>query len=441
MTYQEVIEYLYNSLPMYHRVGMAAYKEDITNTEKLMEALDHPERKIKTIHVAGTNGKGSVSHFLASILQNSGYKVGLYTSPHLIDFRERIRINGQMVSEQYVEDFVNANKPLFDEVQPSFFEMTVAMAFTYFAEQEVDIAVIEVGMGGRLDSTNVITPLLSIITNIGFDHTQYLGTTLPAIAKEKAGIIKKGVPIVVGETQNEVEYVFLEKAKEMQSNIYFADRNFELTLLPDSTDYYMHATINKSEEYFSEIKTPLAGRYQVKNVATVSQAVELLRDMKYNITDMSFRIGVESVVIDTGLHGRWEVVSTSPTIVCETAHNEDGIKNFLIKINSMNYDTLHIVYGCVNDKDYEKILIMLPSKAKYYFCTPSVPRGLDVNILHKSALNVGLDGERYSSPAQALEAASYAAKPGDVVVVTGSIFLVADVLRELGKPKEEEQDV
>ncbi len=431
MIYQDVLEYLYNSLPMYQRIGKAAYKEDITNTVKLMAALNNPEQKIKTIHIAGTNGKGSVSHLLASILQNSGYKVGLYTSPHLVDFRERIRINGTMISKEYVEEFVNANKSLFDEVEPSFFEMTVAMAFSYFAEQNVDIAVIEVGMGGRLDSTNVITPELSIITNIGLDHTQYLGTTLPDIAKEKAGIIKNNVPVVIGESQSETEHVFLNKAKDMESEIYFADKNFDVQLLDDSRDDYLHALINKGEEYFSEIKTPLSGNYQTKNIATVSQAVELLRNMGYNITDTSFKIGVESVIIDTGLHGRWEVVSTSPTIICETAHNEDGIRNLIEKIESMDYYVLHMVYGCVNDKDYEKILSMLPRRAKYHFCTPSVPRGLNVDELYDSAISLGLNGEKYYSPKDAIDTAIAEAKWGDIIVITGSIFLVADALKVL----------
>lgn len=431
MIYQDVLEYLYNSLPMYQRIGKAAYKEDITNTVKLMAALNNPEQKIKTIHIAGTNGKGSVSHLLASILQNSGYKVGLYTSPHLVDFRERIRINGTMISKEYVEEFVNAYKSLFDEVEPSFFEMTVAMAFSYFAEQNVDIAVIEVGMGGRLDSTNVITPELSIITNIGLDHTQYLGTTLPDIAKEKAGIIKNNVPVIIGESQSETEYVFLNKAKDMESEIYFADKNFDVQLLDDSRDDYLHALINKGEEYFSEIKTPLSGNYQIKNIATVSQAVELLRNMGYNITDTSFKIGVESVIIDTGLHGRWEVVSTSPTIICETAHNEDGIRNLIEKIESMDYYVLHMVYGCVNDKDYEKILSMLPRRAKYHFCTPSVPRGLNVDELYDSAISLGLNGEKYYSPKDAIDTAIAEAKWGDIIVITGSIFLVADALKVL----------
>lgn len=431
MIYQDVLEYLYNSLPMYQRIGKAAYKEDITNTVKLMAALNNPEQKIKTIHIAGTNGKGSVSHLLASILQNSGYKVGLYTSPHLVDFRERIRINGTMISKEYVEEFVNAYKSLFDEVEPSFFEMTVAMAFSYFAEQNVDIAVIEVGMGGRLDSTNVIMPELSIITNIGLDHTQYLGTTLPDIAKEKAGIIKNNVPVVIGESQSETEHVFLNKAKDMESEIYFADKNFDVQLLEDSRDDYLHALINKGEEYFSEIKTPLSGNYQTKNIATVSQAVELLRNMGYNITDTSFKIGVESVIIDTGLHGRWEVVSTSPTIICETAHNEDGIRNLIEKIESMDYYVLHMVYGCVNDKDYEKILSMLPRRAKYHFCTPSVPRGLNVDELYDSAISLGLNGEKYYSPKDAIDTAIAEAKWGDIIVITGSIFLVADALKVL----------
>ena len=274
MDYQEVLEYLYNSLPMYHRVGAAAYKTDITNTVKLMNALKHPERSFKAIHVAGTNGKGSVSHFLASVLRNSGYKVGLYTSPHLVDFRERIRINGEMIPEEYVAQFVNDHKSLFEEIEPSFFEMTVGMAFSYFREQMIDIAVVEVGMGGRLDSTNVISPVLSIITNIGLDHTQYLGNSLEAIAAEKAGIIKQEVPVVIGETQSATQRIFAEKAKELNAPIFFADNSFRVEETEQSTNSYMQAVISKNDEYYSDIKTPLSGKYQLKNLATVSQAVD-----------------------------------------------------------------------------------------------------------------------------------------------------------------------
>ena len=375
MNYQEVLDYLYSSLPMYHRVGAAAYKTDITNTVKLLGALEHPHHNFKTIHVAGTNGKGSVSHFLTSVLMNSGYKVGLYTSPHLVDFRERIRINGNMIPEEYVVQFVKDNSALFAEIEPSFFEMTVAMAFSYFASQAVDIAVIEVGMGGRLDSTNVITPELSIITNIGIDHTQYLGNTLADIAKEKAGIIKQHIPVVIGETQSEIQKIFATKAKETNSKLYYADKSFKTIETQESHNNYLYATIFKNDEFYSDIKTPLSGKYQLKNLATVAQAVDILKLKGYNITDTSFKIGIESVIIDTGLRGRWEIMNSDPLTICEVAHNEDGIKCLTEKLEQLKYQKLHIVYGCVNDKDYKKILSILPKEARYYFCKPSVPRG------------------------------------------------------------------
>ncbi|MBR5784338.1 MAG: bifunctional folylpolyglutamate synthase/dihydrofolate synthase [Bacteroidales bacterium] len=433
MEYQKTLEYLYNSLPMYHRVGMAAYKEDITNTVRLMQALNNPERKFKSIHVAGTNGKGSVSHFLASILQNSGYKVGLYTSPHLVDFRERIRINGQMISEEYVTNFVEANKPLFQKISPSFFEMTVAMAFNYFAEQNVDIAVIEVGMGGRLDSTNVIDPVLSIITNISIDHTQYLGNTIEAIAREKAGIIKRNVPVVIGQTQMECAHVFKEKASEMNSDIYFADKNFTLEETDKSNSFYLHALIYKNRNTYSLVKTPLSGRYQMKNLATVAQATDILRQIGYKISNTAFAIGIESVVIDTGLRGRWEIMSQKPTIVCETAHNEDGIRCLIEKINSLHINKLHIIYGCVNDKDYSKILEMLPKNANYYFCKPSVPRGLDTDELYNTASGIGLEGNKYESLSLAMREAKRRMDNDDILIITGSIFLVADAINLFDK--------
>lgn len=441
MDYQEVLEYLYNSLPMYHRVGAAAYKTDITNTVKLMNALKHPERSFKAIHVAGTNGKGSVSHFLASVLRNSGYKVGLYTSPHLVDFRERIRINGEMIPEEYVAQFVNDHKSLFEEIEPSFFEMTVSMAFSYFREQMIDIAVVEVGMGGRLDSTNVISPVLSIITNIGLDHTQYLGNSLEAIAAEKAGIIKQEVPVVIGETQSATQRIFAEKAKKLNAPIFFADNSFRVEETEQSTNNYMQAVISKNDEYYSDIKTPLSGKYQLKNLATVSQAVDILKQIGYNnITDTSFKIGIESVIIDTGLRGRWETMSTNPLIICETAHNEDGIRCLLEKLKEMNYTKVHIIYGCVNDKDYEKILSMLPTNARYYFCKPSVPRGLEVDTLYKSAEKLGLYGYKYNSIADAIDAAKETALDDEIVVITGSIFLVADAIAEFEKELTEGQE-
>ena len=408
---------MFAQLPMYHRIGAAAYKADIQPTLDMMEALGHPERKFRSIHVAGTNGKGSVSHFLASILQEAGYKVGLYTSPHLVDFRERIRINGEMIPEQAVVDFVSTHYPLLTTHSLSFFEMTVGLAFDYFAREQVDIAVIEVGMGGRLDSTNVITPLLSIITNIGLDHTQFLGDTLEKIAAEKAGIIKEGVPVVIGETQPETAPVFSATAERLHAPITFADQ---------------HHHVDRVEDYTTE----LTGEYQKKNLATVLEAVDVLR----RTTDLSLpqapvQRGISRVVTNTHLHGRWQKIGESPLTICETAHNEPGIRAMLQGVANTPHANLHVIYGCVNDKDYRHILQYLDSELRalnpgltWRFTQPSVPRGLPVADLEAAASALGIHGKAYGRVGEAIDAARAAAQPDDMVLVTGSIFLVADAL-------------
>ena len=435
MTYQETIDFMYSQLPMYHRIGAAAYKADIQPTIDMMKALGNPEKKFRSIHVAGTNGKGSVSHMLASILQEAGYKVGLYTSPHLVDFRERIRINGEMIPQCVVVDFIDHNREMFDKFKLSFFEMTVGMAFDYFAREQVDIAVVEVGMGGRLDSTNVITPLLSVITNIGLDHTQFLGDTLEKIAREKAGIIKEGVPVVIGETQPETAPVFLKTAAERHAPITFADQ---------------HYVVDDISRYTEE----LTGEYQKKNIATVLEAVEVLKSRKVekskgqeaeeNASSLSFvdsmtpvavRQGLARVVTNTHLHGRWQTIGHEPLTICETAHNEPGIRSMLGKLQSMDFNRLHLVYGCVNDKDFRHILQLLISQFSIfkfqfsiYFTQPSVPRRLPVDDLVAAAREMGIEGSSHGNVKEAIEAARSVAAPDDLVLVTGSIFLVADAL-------------
>lgn len=417
MNYQETLDYMFSQLPMYHRIGAAAYKADIQPTIDMMEALGNPELKFKSIHVAGTNGKGSVSHFLASILQEAGYKVGLYTSPHLVDFRERIRINGEMIPQQEVVDFVERNRQLFADLKLSFFEMTVGMAFDYFAQEKVDIAVVEVGMGGRLDSTNVILPELSVITNIGLDHTQFLGDTLEKIAVEKAGIIKDGVPVVVGETQPETEPVFRRIATEHFAPITFADQ---------------HYVVDDISRYTEE----LTGEYQKKNIATVLEAVEVLNSCsRFTISNSQLQRGLSRVVTNTHLHGRWQTIGTDPLTICETAHNEPGIRAMMDKLKSMDFKQLHLVYGCVNDKDFRSILHLLVAQFtssnfqfSFYFTHPSVPRRLPVADLQAAAGEMGIEGPGYGNVKEAIAAARKVAGHDDLVLVTGSIFLVADAL-------------
>jgi dihydrofolate synthase/folylpolyglutamate synthase len=406
MNYQETINWMFNQLPMYQLQGASAYKKDLTNTHLLIAHLDNPQEKLKCIHVAGTNGKGSTSHMLASILQEAGYKVGLYTSPHLKDFRERIKINGKDISKEFVTDFINEHKRFFESNDMSFFEMTVGLAFDYFAKEKVDIAVIEVGMGGRLDATNIITPLVSVITNIGLDHTQFLGNTLEAVAFEKAGIIKPNIPVIIGEYTPETKPVFLAKAKECNSEIYFAS---DLV----------------SETYPSD----LIGDYQIHNKKTVLQTVSVLNSQKeFKITPESTKSGLLNVVKNTGLQGRWQQLNEFPKVICDTAHNKNGLEIVLNQIQKEDFDTLHIVLGVVNDKDLDEILPLFPKKANYYFCKPNIPRGLDVLILKQKAATFELKGEVYNSVSEAYQKAIENAAKSDFIYIGGSTFVVAEIL-------------
>lgn len=404
MDYKETTEWLFKQLPMFQTQGASAYKKDLTNTLLLVEHLNHPELKFKSIHVAGTNGKGSTSSMIASILQEAGYKVGLYTSPHLKDFRERIRINGETISEDFVVDFVKNNKAFFEQHQLSFFEMTVGLAFDYFAKEQVDVAVIEVGMGGRLDSTNVITPLVSVITNIGFDHTQFLGDTLPKIAFEKAGVIKRNIPVVIGEYADETKPVFEEKATFEDAPIVFAQDNSEV--------FYDCA---------------LKGDYQKQNMKTVLKAVELLQNA-FEISDLHIQNGFKKVISNTGLLGRWQILNEKPFVVTDTAHNAHGLKIVLSQIQKHEFEMLHIVLGVVNDKDLDSILPLFPKNAKYYFCKPNLPRGLDAAVLRDVASKYGLNGMVYNSVTEAYENASDNAIVNDFIYVGGSTFVVAEII-------------
>ncbi len=438
MTYPETLDYLFNALPAYHRIGAAAYKADLGNTIAMMEHLGHPEQGFRSIHVAGTNGKGSVSHFLASVLQEAGYKVGLYTSPHLVDFRERIRINGEMIPKERVVDFVDANRSFFERQELSFFEMTVGMAFDYFRNEQVDIAVIEVGMGGRLDSTNVITPLLSLITNIGLDHTQFLGDTLEKIAGEKAGIIKPGIPVVIGQTQPETQPVFERIAAERHSPITFADKHWNVDPNWRFDGERMVFQLEHDGEYIDDFTSGLIGPYQMWNIATVCEAVQQLRKgAVLSIDDDAFRRGLDRVIDNTHLMGRWQIVGHHPLTICETAHNFDGINAMMMGLVGLDFKRLHIIYGCVNDKDYGKILTYLHSQLNaehikqepiWYFSQPSVQRGLAVNILQDAARQLGIVGEACANVKEAVAMARSNAAPDDLILVTGSIFLIADLL-------------
>ncbi|RZA04137.1 MAG: bifunctional folylpolyglutamate synthase/dihydrofolate synthase [Sphingobacteriaceae bacterium] len=430
MNYAETLHYLYTQLPVFTRVGASAYKADLGNTLELCRRLDNPQHQFKSIHVAGTNGKGSTSHMLAAVLQVAGYKTGLYTSPHLKDFRERIRVNGQMIPEQTVIDFVAKHRPDFDEIAPSFFEMTVALAFDVFAKEQVDIAVIETGLGGRLDSTNVITPLLSIITNIGWDHMNLLGDTLPKIASEKAGIIKPNIPVIIGEKQEEVADVFIRKAKKEKAEISFASEVFEVKgeRLKEKGDYLDIEITHHSPLTTHNLQLDLTGSYQLKNVKTVLAAVEELLQQGYTITDEHIKSALKQVKTLTGLHGRWETINLNPLTICDTGHNPEGIAEVLKNIASVKFDLLHFVLGMVNDKDISKVLSMLPQSATYYFCRPDIPRGLEAESLQDKAASFGLHGETYPNVKAALASAQKAAKANDLVFAGGSTFVVAEVV-------------
>ncbi len=431
MNYQQTLDHLFSRLPMFQRIGTAAYKADLSNTIALCDLLDNPQEHFKSIHIAGTNGKGSTSHMLASVLQSAGYKVGLYTSPHLKDFRERIKINGKNIAEQYVVDFVEKYKTDFEKIEPSFFEMTVGLAFQYFKEQKVDIAVIEVGLGGRLDSTNIITPLLSVITNISFDHTALLGNTLEKIAFEKAGIIKSGIPVVVGETQEEIKNVFIEKAKTNNSEIQFADKIFEIK----NVEYFYNKkqllgfdVKQNGKLKFQKINCELLGLYQQKNLKTVLCAVDVLNKQDFVINEKAMREGIENVISQTGLLGRWQILSQNPLVIADTGHNEAGIKEVLEQIKNTPHEKLHFVLGVVNDKDVSSILNMLPKNATYYFCQAKIPRALPVEELKHKANEFKLIGHSYTSVSEALTQAKLGAGKDDLVFVGGSTFTVAEVV-------------
>ena len=431
---------------MFTRDGASAYKADLHNTIEFCKRLGNPQQRFKSVHIAGTNGKGSTSHMLAAILQIAGYKTGLYTSPHLKDFRERIRINGIMITEQTVIDFVADHTADFEQIKPSFFEMTVGLAFEVFANETVDIAIIEVGLGGRLDSTNIITPLLSVITNIGYDHMNILGDTLQLIAGEKAGIIKPGIPLVIGEYQPDTAQIFIQKAKKEGSKLLFASDvwqhvNPETKKLNgsekngDHLKQFLEVPLKKSvpgsgqsHDHALNVQLDLTGSYQIKNVKTVLSAVDELRLQGFHITDDNIVTALQQVITLTGLHGRWEVLSHHPLTICDTGHNADGITEVLKNIATVNYKHLHFILGMVNDKDINKILGMLPVNATYYFCKPGIPRGLDAESLKLQAKNYGLQGAHYSSVTQAMQAAQQNADEHDLIFIGGSTFVVAEAM-------------
>ena len=424
MDYKETIEYLFNSAPLFQNIGAGAYKEGLYNTKVLDEHFAHPHLSFKTIHVAGTNGKGSCSHTIASVLQEAGYKVGLYTSPHLVDFRERIRVNGKPISEQYVIDFVEHKRAFFEPLHPSFFELTTAMAFKFFADEKVDVAVIEVGLGGRLDCTNIITPDVSIITNISFDHVQFLGDTLAKIASEKAGIIKPNIPVVIGETTPETKPVFISKAEEQNAPIIFAEEQDEVMgeclLAKGGFDY--------QTKTFGLITAELGGLCQTKNTRTIIEALKQLIGKGYRITRQNVADGFASVCKNTGLMGRWQKLSDKPKVICDTGHNVGGIQYIVKQLELQEYDNLRIVMGMVNDKDISTVLSMMPKHAVYYFTQASVKRAMPCRDFKAKAAGYGLEGDAYPTVRQAYEAALHDASQNDLVFVGGSSFIVADLL-------------
>ena len=430
MNYEETLEYLYRQLPVFQQVGSAAYKPGLQNSEALDEYFGHPHRKFHTLHIAGTNGKGSVSHLLASILQLNGYKTGLYTSPHLVDFRERIRIDGQMIPRQEVINFAEKHLAPTLHIHPSFFELTMMMAFDYFARQEVDAAVIEVGLGGRLDSTNIITPDLCVITNISYDHVQMLGHTLPQIAREKAGIIKSGIPVVIGEAQGEVKQVFIDKAREVGAPIFFAEECVRF----DSARQSARGWEFDSPEY-PHLFGELGGLCQEKNAATVLTAVARLRELGYRITDQSVYEAFAHVTRLTGLMGRWQQLQASPRLICDTGHNTGGMQYIARQLCNEHYDTLRIVIGMVNDKDISGVLAMLPIEATYYFTRASVPRALPQDKLTELAAKAGLKGRSFPTVKEAVTATQKESRPEDLIFVGGSTFIVADLLQFMPLPQ------
>lgn len=427
MNYTETLEYLYQRLPVFHQIGAAAYKPGLDNSIQMMQRLGNPQNEYKTIHVAGTNGKGSVSHFLSAILQAAGYKVGLYTSPHLVDFGERIRVNGEKIRQQYVIDFVASQSNLFDEIQPSFFEATMAMAFSYFAAEKVDVAVVEVGLGGRLDSTNIIQPELSVITNIGFDHMQFLGDTLEKISTEKAGIIKQNTPVVVGEYLPETRKVFEEKAEKERAPLIFAEDSQSVHFLRFEND-----SMKVLADGNTELEIGLCGEYQLKNVATVLAAVEKLRQIGFQISKEALDKGLKDVVSLTGLQGRWQTVKTSPRVVMDTGHNKAGFEYVAHQLKQQKYRKMHVVIGMVDDKDYSGVLSLLPKEAAYYFTAARTKRAVSPEELRREGEKYELKGTTYDTVEEAVRAALADAEKDDFVFIGGSNYVVGEALPLFG---------
>lgn len=432
MTYKETLDFLFSQLPMYQRQGKAAYKANLDNTHALDAHFKHPHRSFRTIHVAGTNGKGSSSHMLASVLQKAGYRVGLYTSPHLKDFRERVRVNGNMLPEQYVVDFVEQHASIFQSVKPSFFEMTVALAFEYFRSESVDIAVVEVGMGGRLDSTNIITPDVSVITNIGLDHVDFLGSDLASIAGEKAGIIKENIPVVIGQSVLETRPVFEKKAAEKNADIIFAEEQFRVPYAMLNTEGKQVLNIYQTDNVlYDNLQLDLLGFYQQRNICTVLATLEVLVKKGWKINKEHLYHGLSEVAKTTGLLGRWQILNHNPLVVCDTGHNEDGVQQLLLQIEATPHKQLHFVFGMVNDKNIDKILGMLPKEATYYFTRASIPRSLKAEELQTKATTFALKGNTYANVPDAIAAAKANASANDLVFIGGSTFVVADALVNL----------
>lgn len=427
MNYKETIAHLYDTLPMFSRIGAAAYKKDLTNTIALCEILGNPHKKFKTIHIAGTNGKGSTSHMLAAVLQTAGYKTGLYTSPHLKDFRERIKVNGEMCEEDFIVDFVEKIKPHIETIQPSFFEITVAMAFEYFAQQKIDVAVIEVGLGGRLDSTNVITPEVSVITNIGWDHMNMLGDTLEKIAYEKAGIIKDNIPVVVGEYLTETKPVFENVAKEKNAPLIFAQEKRFVAEWKYENYKLLATVVDKHNDEHESYALDLTGVYQTKNLVTVLETLHQLQLKGWNISDKQIKEGLSKTKKITGLHGRWEQVNENPAVILDVGHNEDGVKQIVEQLELATYNQLHIIIGMVKDKEVEKVLSLLPKYANYIFTKAQIPRALPENELAEKAAAVGLQGKIFSEVNTALAEVLTHAHKDDLILICGSVFLVGEV--------------
>jgi dihydrofolate synthase / folylpolyglutamate synthase len=429
MTYKETIQYLYSQLPVFHRIGPAAYKADMGNIETLCDLLGQPQKKFRSVHIAGTNGKGSVSHMLASVLQCAGYKTGLHTSPHLKDYRERFRINGKMIPHKEVVDFVARHKKAFEEIKPSFFEMSVALAFDFFAKQHVDIAIIETGMGGRLDSTNILLPELSVITNIGFDHMMFLGDTLEKIASEKAGIIKHRTPVVIGESLPETRNVFIAKANEMQAPIYFASEELNIykQRTKDTYGAYYHV-FRGHKSRLNGLYCQTGGDYQQHNILTVLKAIEVLTEQGFVISDKHIRQGLSQVITRTGLRGRWQVIGRQPLRIVDVGHNQDGIRNIVSQMRKVRFEHLHFVIGMVNDKDVESILSLFPPMCSFYFCKPDIPRGLDAHQLAALAKKFCMQGDAYESVQAAYQDALRQSAKTDLIIVCGSTFVVAEVI-------------